>query len=151
MQDLQTQLAAKLASISPTSILGLNVSSTDIDFSFDFKPSYSTSASWSLSKSIGPSGFLSFQTSGTAPLSASLDAKLEFGISLTSLSNPTDAFYLIEGPSSQISGSFSAAVNNITATATVGYLATVGISNGTASINGSLESSAGAVAAREHI
>ncbi len=151
LQDLETQLAAKLTSISPTSTLGLNVSSSDIDFSFDFKPSYTASAGWSLSKSIGPSGLLSFQTSGTAPLSASLDAKLEFGISLSDLSNPTDAFYLIEGPSSQITGSFSAAVNNITATATVGYLATVGISNGTASVNGSLSLPLGSGSAGTHL
>lgn len=151
VQDLQTQLTTYLSSISAASTIGLNVSSSDIDFSFDFKPSYSTTASWSLSKSIGPGGFLSFQTSGTAPLSASIDAKLEFGISLSSLSNPTDAFYLIEGPSSQVTGTFSAVLNTITATATVGYLATVGISNGTASVNGSLSLPLGSGSAGTHL
>ena len=151
VQGLETYLASQIQQISSSSTLGLNVSSSDIDFSFEFKPSYSTSASWSLSKSIGPSGFLSFQTSGSAPLSASLDAKLEVGISLTNLTNPTDDFYVIEGPSSQITGSFSASVNNITATATVGYLATVGISNGTASVSGTLSLPLGSGSAGTHL
>ena len=151
VQDLQTQLTAKLAQ-----------DFSDVDsrpehfidrhrLQLRFQAVLQHIRELVAVQSIGPSGFLSFQTSGTAPLSASLDAKLEFGISLSNLSNPTDDFYLIEGPSSQITGSFSAAVNNITATATVGYLATVGISNGTASVNGSLTLPLGSGSAGTHL
>src|SRR6185437_3834858 len=128
----------------------LNVTASDIDFKLGFTDSYSGSSAWSIGQTIG-NGLLSLQTSGTLPLTASFNAGLEFGISLTPQSNPLDQFYIVEGPNSKISGSFSVNATGLTASATVGYLATVGVQNGTASVSGSVAMPLGSGAAGTHL
>ena len=148
IQDLQTALTQELVGAGQS--LLLNVTSSDIDFKLAFTDSFSGSSAWSLGQSIG-NGLLSLQTSGTLPLTASFSAGLEFGISLTPQSNPLDQFYIVEGPKSQVSGSFSVNATGLTATATVGYLATVGVQNGTASVSGSVALPLGSGAAGTHL
>ena len=148
IQDLQTFLTQELVGAGQS--LALNVTSSDIDFKLNFTDSFSGSSAWSIGQTIG-GGLLSLQTSGKIPLTASFSAGLEFGISLTPQSNPLDQFYIIEGPNSQVSGSFNVNATGLTASATVGYLATVGVQNGTATVNGSVALPLGSGAAGTHL
>ncbi len=152
VQDLQTHLTAKFSDVSASSTLGLNVSSTDIDFSFDFKPVVQHNGKLvAVEVRSDPVDSCRSKPPGRHRCRRQSMRSWSLEFRFRDLSNPTDDFYLIEGPSSQVTGSFSAAVNNITAMATVGYLATVGISNGTASVNGSLTLPLGSGSAGTHL